>query len=773
MGFKKTVEGRVFFSNQDTANRNAPPALRRERERENQRDDQRDDQEDRAQGEIRERLRERERSDRDRFSTQPLTRNVGAPTSGATGQPGLQMQILTLLRALNDKLKVSQSERLAMQAELSRTRQRVEAVEQQRVNISQTAEARAARAEKIAQETMAELSETRRMVMEIDDKANEADKNVSALKGQMLETKRLNAALIKKQDGLETRQNELGTRVETAITQQDQLIRKIDKALEDRLRLMRKIERIEETVLQTRDALNARAMLFLSGQSDESNPAGQPLLAAASPLRADADFTASEAAPSLHQWARSMQALAIVVVAIAAMLGGWLVNELQQPTYPAFEDLTQDITQAITPASDPAQNLGSEPEIAVPLAADIPPPPTAQPQSDMQDQAQDQALAQTEPGIPPSAPGADIAAQMGVDALNDEEALVAALEKDPKALAQSLNKIEPSRTDATKPAPKSAPQEEPQKEKPQPKAAAAPAPEDLKPEDLKPDATLPAVVKQIEDKAFKGNAEAQHDLAAIYTAGHGGVRQDYARAAAWFEKAALSGVANAAYNLGVLYHQGLGMKPDMKKALTWYQKAADQNHPEAQYNLGIAYIEGIGVDYDPQKAKTYFENAADQKIMEAAYNLGLIYENGLLGPSAPDEALMWYQTAADQGSPEAKAALEQLSKTLSLSPKEVARVVEETRRLRKPGSGDTTPKTKPPTNNTPAKESAHNAAQDTAKQVQDYLMRAGLYPGPADGKAGPLMRDAVRSYQALNGLHIDGEVSADLLSHMQAQPKLR
>ncbi|MCK6418812.1 MAG: SEL1-like repeat protein [Alphaproteobacteria bacterium] len=395
-------------------------------------------------------------------------------------------------------------------------------------------------------------------------------------------------------------------------------------------------------------------------------------------------------------------------------------------------------------------------------AQEIAPPPIAQPQYD------------SEPGIPPSAPasatqsnpGAAIAAQMGVDALNDEEALVAALEKDPKALAQDLNKIEPSRTDASKavPSEKSEPKKAALKETPKEKQSATITPAD----ELKPDASLPPVVKQIEDKAFNGNAEAQHDLAAIYTAGHGGVRQDYARAAAWFERAAQGNVANAAYNLGVLYHQGLGVKPDIKKALTWYQKAAEQNHPEAQYNLGIAYIEGIGVDYDPQKAKTYFENAADQKVMEAAYNLGLIYENGLLGPSAPDEALMWYKTAADQGAPEAKAALEQLAKNLSLSQKDVERIVEETRRLRKPSAASSS-RTAPP-----ARTSSQKAPeQEIVKKAQDYLMRAGLYPGPADGKPGPLMRDAVRSYQALNGLHIDGEVSTTLLSHMESQPKLR
>ena len=49
-------------------------------------------------------------------------------------------------------------------------------------------------------------------------------------------------------------------------------------------------------------------------------------------------------------------------------------------------------------------------------------------------------------------------------------------------------------------------------------------------------ATLPDVVKNIETQAFAGNAEAQHDLAAIYTAGHGGVNQNFERAAFWFRE---------------------------------------------------------------------------------------------------------------------------------------------------------------------------------------------------------------------------------------------
>ena len=53
---------------------------------------------------------------------------------------------------------------------------------------------------------------------------------------------------------------------------------------------------------------------------------------------------------------------------------------------------------------------------------------------------------------------------------------------------------------------------------------------------IQPDSALPPVIKQVEAKAYEGVPEAQHDLAAIYTAGHGGVEVNYSKAAAWFQE---------------------------------------------------------------------------------------------------------------------------------------------------------------------------------------------------------------------------------------------
>ena len=57
-----------------------------------------------------------------------------------------------------------------------------------------------------------------------------------------------------------------------------------------------------------------------------------------------------------------------------------------------------------------------------------------------------------------------------------------------------------------------------------------------------------------------------------------------------------AGDAEAQYNLGVMYHQGLGVEHDFREAVKWYQKAADQGYENGQSNLGVMYGMGKGVD---------------------------------------------------------------------------------------------------------------------------------------------------------------------------------
>ena len=83
-----------------------------------------------------------------------------------------------------------------------------------------------------------------------------------------------------------------------------------------------------------------------------------------------------------------------------------------------------------------------------------------------------------------------------------------------------------------------------------------------------------------------------------------------------------AGDADAQFNLGVMYYQGLGVEQDFKEVVKWYQKAADQGDVEAQYNLGVMYYQGLGVEQDFKEAVKWYQKAADQGDAIAQYDLG-------------------------------------------------------------------------------------------------------------------------------------------------------
>ncbi len=698
MGFKKTSEGRVFFQSHDQVRGDVPPPA-----------------------------------------------NKATPNSDISVT---NMQVVGLLRALNEKLQSSQIERRQMRMELDHYRRMVEDMK----TISA--------APGTAGSALRELEEARKLMLQIEKKADRADQGMSKLQAQMLETVQ--------------QQSKLAKTVQETKAEQAKVVRQVSKAVDDRARFMRKIERIEEAVLQTQEALNTRATTFLPHQAGASNDTPLDMDEKGRILSGDKaqPKAATSENPVIKWWQQSAifnPASTAMLVLLAALLG-WSLSRLPEQT--ASINATRDNAAATL---DDIRNLSEESWTAEEEPASYSSPYEEPEQTEYQSALNDFEEPQaTEPAVTPEPeapeplpPVRSKADDLGTVDLQDDKKLLELLENDPEALATQLNNIEPSAKTAT-----AIPTPEPVRAKP------APAPEPVKPastkpleEQIKPDPNLPAMVQDIQNQAYQGVPEAQHDLAAIYTAGHGGVGQDYKRAAFWFEQAANQNIANAAYNLGVLYHQGLGTKKDIAKAIQWYTKAASLDHPEAQYNLGIAYIEGIGVAYDPEKATRYFENAANQNVTEAAYNLGLIYENGLLGQPKPDEALMWYKTAADKGSPEASEALRQLAKSLNIDLEDVNRIADGVKTQKKTDLLDETPVSPPAAVKKAEIPVQETESPSTMAQIQELLMREGLFPGPADGIPGPIVRDAIRSYQAQNNLGITGIADQSLLAHMLAKSR--
>lgn len=659
-------------------------------------------------------------------------------------------EIVRMLAQIGDKLKRSEAERYELLRELREYRKSLRELEDKSDNSEKAflaIETKLSRKGNVDTESLERQARLERTIKSTEEKI------VKAVAGQAVLDKRLKET--------EDKQSMIDQRLDESVVEQTRIDRQLELSSQDRSRLVRKLERLEEMMSDTKNALNSKAMVLLT----DKGAAGQAALSAPTPGMPDTDRERSILSRLLN-----MQTLGMASMIVAALLGGWAINQVQQPQVPQIAvlengglaklNLQENRWEAVTEA-ETVSNI-------------IPASGNAEPA-----EAVDETLViETDP----AASGATV-----LD-LNDDQ-LLEALEADPASLASQLNDLEPGAIDAEQPVQKEEalqPLKNEIAEKITPPIQIPSVTSFMKDFDsvafkqeaslqqkilaeksksplikrIAADKALPTLVKEIEAQAFAGNGEAQHDLAAIYTAGHGGVEQNFERASLWFREAADNKIANARYNLGVLYHQGLGKARDLDRALYWYREAANLNHAEAQYNLGIAHIEGIGTDYNPSLAAAFFERAANNGVMEAAYNLGLIFENGLLGDVKLNEALLWYKIASDQGVADATPAMESLVKTLQIDMKDVDNLVERMQQIHQSEKGHRAgPQQTTSQNNTVA-------GQAVIAQIQEFLMISGDYAGPSDGIYGPNTETAIRSYQEVNQLPVDGRATKALLNHM-------
>ena len=114
-------------------------------------------------------------------------------------------------------------------------------------------------------------------------------------------------------------------------------------------------------------------------------------------------------------------------------------------------------------------------------------------------------------------------------------------------------------------------------------------------------------------RAEQGEAEAQYDLGVMYANGLG-VPEDDAEAVRWLRLAAGQGFAAAQFTLGLWYDHGLGVPQDDIEAVRWYRLAADQGDASAQSHLAIMYQNGKGVPQDYVQAHIWFDLAASRRF---------------------------------------------------------------------------------------------------------------------------------------------------------------
>lgn len=146
----------------------------------------------------------------------------------------------------------------------------------------------------------------------------------------------------------------------------------------------------------------------------------------------------------------------------------------------------------------------------------------------------------------------------------------------------------------------------------------------------------------------KGDAEAAYNLSMMYMQGLG-VAADSNEAMKLLFYAAVRGWPQAQSNAGVAYASGIGVEQSWTQAVKWWQRAAKAGMPDAQYNLGRALLEGSGVKQDFKTAKQWLGKASEQDVALAHYFLGSMYSRGLGVGKDHAAAFKLYERAAEHG----------------------------------------------------------------------------------------------------------------------------
>lgn len=143
--------------------------------------------------------------------------------------------------------------------------------------------------------------------------------------------------------------------------------------------------------------------------------------------------------------------------------------------------------------------------------------------------------------------------------------------------------------------------------------------------------------------AEQGDADAQYNFGLLYMNGLGVEKSDRT-ALWWFTRAAQQGLADAQYNAGVMYYLGKGVYPSHKTAIEWWQLAVEKGHANAQNNLAIMYAFGYAVKKEPAKAVELWTAAAEQGHPDAIDSLINAYSGKMVGFKAdPAKAKYWLQ----------------------------------------------------------------------------------------------------------------------------------
>ena len=271
----------------------------------------------------------------------------------------------------------------------------------------------------------------------------------------------------------------------------------------------------------------------------------------------------------------------------------------------------------------------------------------------------------------------------------------------------------------------------------------------------------------LREAASNGDPRAQFEVAAIFTEGRA-VKQDYAQAATWYERAAAAGFAPAQYRLGSLYENGQGVEKDLDTARLWYERAAEAGNRMSMHNLATLYAGGSLGKQQFDSAAKWFEEAASRGLTDSQFNLGMLYARGLGVPQNLEGSYKWFGIAALTGDKDAAKARDDIARSLDADA--VNRLNGEIASF-KPEPIDLAANFAPIgtwTKNFDPGETI--GTRDIVASVQKALGKLGYDVGTPDGIAGPKTAVAIKEFEQATGMSEVGLVNPRLLAVLGSQP---
>lgn len=166
-------------------------------------------------------------------------------------------------------------------------------------------------------------------------------------------------------------------------------------------------------------------------------------------------------------------------------------------------------------------------------------------------------------------------------------------------------------------------------------------------EEIEANTPVSKTVKNWQQKAEKGDKDAQFRLGRAYMNG-AGIAQNRTKGIDWIKKAADANLPEAQYWIGVYTENGDGIEKNKEAAVSWFEKASNLGFAEAQYALAMKYATGVGVTRNAAKALDWMTKAAKGGSAGAQYALGLWYRDGIHVKPNKEQAFYWVQSAAKQ-----------------------------------------------------------------------------------------------------------------------------